>query len=233
MKQINRIPYVEIKRIILNCIDKRTQAAIAFDYGFGCRVGELAKDYTHHRKKVGEKKEKDYVSQGPIIADFKTRINVNGEKELVFKKPNFKQKMEVNRQKQRVDISRFETFINEKWEPWLFEIILKWIINKPLDANIFDIRERSLRYYIDKELKKYNSDYASHWLRHARGSDIAEITQDPYAVQAILGHGDIRTSMRYVNKLAASLYKSMQGRNGFEDVLGRSIVKEEIKNGHE
>ena len=77
---------------------------------------------------------------------------------------------------------------------------------------------------ISKELKKYNSRAASHWLRHSRACHIAEITGDPYAVQAVLGHADPRTSMQYVSQMRRSIYRAMEGGKTFEDYLGSGVI---------
>lgn len=236
-----RIPYTEIRRIIVDCPNPRTQALLAFDYGFGCRAGELAREYMHFHQKLLDKKTKKraprvfmYASKGSQAKDLELRTNKFGQTELTFIKRNFKQKGIFDKEGKRSDIAKYESFVNEFWEPWLYEILVKWVTNKKLDSDLFDLKESRIRYYINTELRKYNPKYSTHWLRHSRGYDIAELTQDPYAVQAVLGHGDIRTSMHYVNRMSASLYKVMEGGKRFEDVLGRTVVgkiKEGVSNG--
>ena len=126
-KQQKRIPYTEIKRIINNCTEPRTQAAITFNYIFGCRIGELSTSYIHFKKTKEQGKQLDYGSDGPRVKDFKTRTNSEGQHELVFTKPNFKQKKILNRKKEQTDIHRFESFVNETWEPHLYNILINWI----------------------------------------------------------------------------------------------------------
>jgi len=234
-----KIPYAEIKRMILACQDKETRAVLAYSYAFGCRIGELSRQYIHYNQKLAvkrtrqrEKRTLEYISRGALVEDLGTRINRFDQKELTFIKPNFKQKAIVDRDGIRTNVAKFESFVNESWEKWLFDILVGWVIGRPPKDDLFHLNQSRMREVLTTEMRKYNSEYTPHWLRHSRGYDIAEITQDPYAVQAVLGHSDIRTSMHYVNRMTASLYKAMEGGKNFDDILGRSLV-EGKKNGSE
>ena len=44
---------------------------------------------------------------------------------------------------------------------------------------------------------------AAHAMRHAAASELAHATKDPFAVQRLLGHSDIATSMLYVRDVSA------------------------------
>jgi hypothetical protein len=214
------IPYSTIINIIKNCENQTTKDLIAFQYTFGCRAGELAKEYTHKYYKTSKRfTQQNYISIGPTNKDFSS--NIIGE--LTFRKPNFKQAKIKNRAKEISGISRFSTFVLQSAEPYLYYLIYKRVFSKSSDEPIFDLKESSIRKKIDKELKRYDVNYSSHWLRHSRARHIAELTSDPSAVQSLLGHADMNTTMRYINRLSVAFRKAVSNGQRVEDLLGKRI----------
>lgn len=214
------IPYSTIINIIKNSEERKTRDLIAFQYAFGCRAGELAKEYKHryyrHSKRFDEQV---FISKGIANKDF----NIKSDNEISLLKPNFKQAKVKNRDKMITDISKFTTFILRDAEPYLFSLIYNRVVETPFNEPIFNLKESMIRKRIDKELKKYNSTYSSHWLRHSRAKHIALVTGDPMAVQSLLGHSDMNTTMRYISKLDIAFRKAVAGGKTVEDLLGKNI----------
>lgn len=214
------IPYSQIITIIDNCEDPRTQAAIAIQYGFATRVGEIARAYDHYYySKNSEKETVKFVSIGPKNKDFAVK---NMGSELNFLKPNFKQrKVFEDKDKTIIEgVDSFTSVVIKDLEPYLFSVIYNWVKSKSFNEVVFDLKHAMLRRVIDRELKKYNSEWSTHWLRQSRAWHIGEATGDPYAVQAILGHGDLNTSLKYVSGLRTSLRKLAVGGKRMNDYLG-------------
>jgi len=207
--------------IINNCADKRTQAAIAIQYGFAARIGEIAAFYKHNYYKHSEKfEEQIFISEGPKNKDFSVR---DVSQEISFRKPNFKQKKVKNYKKEIVGVDMFTSFVMRPGEPYLYDIVLNWIASKEYEEPIFLLRQSRLRQLVDGELKKYDPRWSSHWLRQSRAWHIGEATNDPYAVQAILGHGDLNTSLKYVSGLRTSLRKLFTSGKTLGELLGEAI----------
>lgn len=217
------IPYNNIITIIKNCQDKRTQIAIALQYAFATRVGELANGYIHYYYKKSKRgfEPIKYESEAPKQKHFNIK---NMETEITFLKPNFKQAKQKSQDKNEiVGIDRFTSILIKSGEPYLFDLILAWLKTKRFDDPVLGLRQAMLRRIIDKELKKYDTKYSTHWLRHSRAWHVGEVTGDPYAVQAILGHGDLNTSLKYVSKLQKSLRDAFKDGKTMEDYLGGVI----------
>lgn len=188
---------------------------MAFQYGLGARAGELAKSYTHTYKKYKRKNKLETIKVQTL--GLKRSDIVFTDSIIRVNRPNFKQK----RRKKIDDVIKHQGFVLNKQEPWLYAIIKDW-----LDSNntefVFTIKRARISMLIDKELKKYDSRYSSHWLRHSRASHIGELTEDPLAVKHLLGHARIDTSMKYVHYTEALVRKRL-GQDSFEDVLGRGL----------
>jgi len=214
------IPYSTILNIIRYCEDKTTKELITFQYVFGCRAGELAREYTHKYYKSSERFDRqDFVSVGAKNSDF----NIKDGEEISFRKPNFKQAKVKGRDKKISDVARFSTFMIRSAEPELFRIVYNKIKEVGYNETIFNIKESMIRKRIDKELKKYDVNYSSHWLRHSRARHIAELTGDPSAVQSLLGHADMNTTMRYINRLSVAFRKAVEGGRKVEDLIGKKV----------
>ena len=223
MSQLKKkaIPYSIINLILKNCPDKRTQALIAFQYGFATRAGELAKEYIHYYYKKSEKFEPiNFVSEGPKNKHFNIQ---NNETELTFLKPNFKQKKIKGSDNTIKEVDRFTSIVIKQGEPYLFDLIYSWVKDKQYNESIFDLKQAMIRRLIDKELKQYDGRWSSHWLRQSRAWHIGEATGDPYAVQAILGHGDLNTSLKYVSGLQTSLRSLFNDGKTMDDYLGKVV----------
>lgn len=221
------IPYSEVINLIKNCDNKRTQIAIALQYSFACRVGELANTYTHYYYKKSKRgfEPIKYVSEGPKYEHFALRDYGN---ELTFHKPNFKQAKQKKKDKTTGEetirgVDRFTSILIKSGEPYLFNLVLDWIQSKKYGEPIIDLKQAMLRKIIDTELKKYNPDWSSHWLRHSRAWHIGAVTGDPYAVQAILGHGDLNTSLKYVSNLQKGLRDAFKEGKTMEAYLGGEV----------
>jgi len=223
MSQLKKkaIDYSTINFILENCVDERTRALIAIQYGFATRAGELASEYIHYYYKDSEEHPFErFVSKGPLKQNFNLQ---NDGDELTFLKPNFKQKKVKNNEKEISEVDRFTSIVIKKGEPFLFNIIYDWVRSKEYNQPIFDLKQAMIRRLIDKELKQYNSNWSSHWLRQSRAWHIGSATGDPYAVQAILGHGDLNTSLQYVSGLQTSLRTLFNGGKKMEDYLGKVV----------
>lgn len=215
------IPYSEIINIIKDCTEERTQAAIAIQYVFATRAGELAKAYIHYYYKNSEKFEfVKYVSEGPKNKHFSIKELA---KEITFLKPNFKQKKVKKNKKEIVGVDSFTSFVMRSGEPYLYDLVLAWIKSKGFDEPIFNLKQSRLRQLVDAELKQYDKQWSSHWLRQSRAWHIGEATGDPYAVQAILGHGDLNTSLKYVSGLRTSMRNLFKGGQTMEEILGKVV----------
>jgi len=223
MSQLKKkaIPYSQVMHIIEACPEQRTKLAIAIQYAFATRIGELAKEYIHYYYRNTDRFDKQvFVSEGPKNKHFAVK---EVEQEISFLKPNFKQKKIKNTDKDIVGVDRFTSFVMRSGEPYLYDLILSWVRGKGYEEPIFDIKQSRLRFLVDAELKKYNVGWSTHWLRQSRAWHIGEATGDPYAVQAILGHGDLNTSLKYVSGLRTSLRKLFSGGKTMEELLGRVV----------
>jgi len=216
------IPYATIKRMITTCptnIDHdkpyRTRALLAFQYALGCRVGELAKEYTH---KFNETK-----TQSELVASSKgiCKKDIQYTDALLFvRRPNFKQKNARNRPERTL---WHRSIVSRVREPWLFDIMFDWVsrIDNP-DSHLFNIRRARISSLIDTQLKKEDKSYSTHLLRHSRATHLGELTRDPIAVKGLLGHARVDTSMKYVHYTEQVLLERL-GDKRFEDVLGRDV----------
>lgn len=210
------ISYPKIKQIILECKDKKTQALLAYTYGFACRAGELADKY-YHRKEV-LMQTKYFLTEGSKVSDVLIR---DFPPEVELMKPNFKQH-QFDSTTQTVILEKYPVFVNKDFEEWLYNIILDWKLNgKHPKQALFRFKHSAIRSRIDKELKKVDVRYSSHWLRHTRASHIADITRDPFAVKALLGHKKVETSMRYISGLKSKIYDVVKPGTNFGDYLGK------------
>lgn len=215
------IPYPQVITIIKNCEDKRTQAAITFQYAFATRIGEIAEHYIHYYYKKSLKFDSQtYISEGPRNKHFAIKDNLE---EISFLKPNFKQKKIKGLHKEIKAVDHFSSFVMRSGEPYLYDLVLAWVKSKGYDEPIFNLKQSRLRQLVDKELKRYDVNWSSHWLRQSRAWHIGEATGDPYAVQAILGHGDLNTSLKYVSGLRTSLRKLFADGKTMEDYLGKVV----------
>ncbi|MEO5351027.1 MAG: hypothetical protein H7836_15495 [Magnetococcus sp. YQC-3] len=210
------IPYPKTKQILLSVKDKRTQALMVYQYVFAARVGELARVYVHRYRVKGV-----WVSQGVLVGDLSIR---NEGREIVLTKPNFKQAKIVNTADGSVvDISKFSVPFMVNMEPEFAGIILGWVKGRNPIEPLFDIQEAMMRKLIRREFRLQGFDrYSSHWLRQWRAWHIGELTGDPYAVQAILGHSDLNTSLAYVSGLSKALRDLDRDNKTFDSLLGKS-----------
>lgn len=214
MPKKEAISYPKIKQLIQDCQDKKTQALMAYSYGFACRAGELADKYGH-RKKINMQT-RYFITEGSKVGDVLVR---EIPPEIELSKPNFKQH-HFDSIKQEFVLEKYPVFVNKEFEEWLYNIILEWR-NTRKDATLFRFKHSAIRSRIDKELKKLDKRYSSHWLRHSRASHIADITRDPFAVKALLGHKRVETSMRYISGLKSKIYDIVKPGTTFGDYLGK------------
>lgn len=208
------IEYDLIRQAILDIPKRSHKALCAYDFAFGCRVGELAREYKHKYKSTPdelERGESEYridLVPGPKFSDIHFLSDKEGETAF-FNKPNFKQKQEKFKQMKGV------LFEGDR-EQWLFDIVKEWAKlddngnprNTP-DDPLFPWNEKQMRSIIKKEMRRFG--IASHSLRHSRATFYAEITGNPYQVKALLGHADIRTSMTYVHTNIKGLRRAING----------------------
>jgi len=195
------IPYHLVKHIIENCIDSRTKALLAFQYAMGNRVGELAKEYKHTKKK-GE----------PVTEGIRRDQFFETEDSLEWESPNFKNYKHRTKR----------AWIMKASEGWLFNVIKEWLAEKVDAKYVFDIQQCQIRKLIDAELKKFNPDWHSHCLRHSRATHLAEAFKDPFLVKTVLGHARLETSSTYVN-VSQERMKAMMAGKTFEEILGRKV----------
>lgn len=215
------IPYGIVKEMITNCSqniksDKpgRTRALLSLQYALGCRVGELAKEYTHHFKNIDPFE--PTISEGMVKGDV-----TYTDKYLFIRHPNFKQ-AGAKRRKEKTKWHE-RAMVSAVREEWLYNIILDWVKDLPeLSSPIFGIRRSRISALIDNKLKQYNPNYSTHLLRHSRATHIGEITQDPIAIKELLGHARVETSMKYVH-YTENILKQRLGNKRFEDVLGKVV----------
>lgn len=212
MTKAKVIPYTIMKQIIESCVNQRTQALLAFQYAMGNRAGELAKTYDHGKYKWDKEKLKaikvgTFKSKGIQRDQF-----FETDDGLEWVSPNFK-----NAGK---DTKR--AWIRKENEPWLYNILKSWLQKRKESKYIFNLKERRIKQLIDNELKRYDPELHSHSLRHSRATHLADITGDPYLVQAVLGHARLETSAKYVN-VAKERLKAKLGNRLFEDALGKKV----------
>jgi len=213
------IPYAQFIQILLATKDPRTQALIAYEYAFAFRAGELASNYIHKYKRF-----KAWSSTGPRIIDLSIKKEIG---EITLNKPNFKQtKIRNSKTKALEDVKRFSVLLLESLEPQIYNIVLNWARTKKLNDPLFNIKERRIRQLIKQEFERQGYyQFSSHWLRQWRAWHIGEATGDPYAVQAVLGHADLRTSIFYVSKLTKS-FRDIAARGlTFAQMLGEGVVE--------
>jgi len=211
-----KISYSKIKEIILGEPDINTQALLAYQYGFACRGGELARVYTH--KRYDSKNDAVYLCEieGAKIRDIETKMF---PPEVAFLKPNFKQHI-WDKHKHIVRVPKQEVFINKDFEPWLYNIIIDWVRGKDSDECLFRFKDSAIRGRISRRLKSFDLDFSPHWLRYARGSHIADLTRDVFAVKDLLGHKRVETSLKYIGGLRSKLYDVIKPGTTFDSYLG-------------
>lgn len=215
------IPYDTIKNIIENCSDSRTRALLAYQYGLGTRAGELAKEYTHYlnsyflKPQDKRRPKKDVVNtQGIRLDDIEVLNDI-----IRVRRPNFKQ-----HKKNPSIVPQWVGFVLRDNEEWLFARLYQWFYNRKNTGEefLFDLKRSRIMGLIDEELKKYNPLWSSHWLRHSRATHIGYLTGDPMAVNKLLGHARMETSMKYINYTESVLRKRL-GKQSFSNVLGGGL----------
>jgi len=216
-KKTEVISYPLLKRIVLGTKKRRTRALLAFQYATAARAGELAMRYVHEKKSykyvdgkyVVKKREFDRVSNGCKVASF--RVVAAG---IRWEAPNFKNSRDIVK----------TPYVYKQGEPWLYNILVKWIQRKKEGKKkyLFHLRERRIRQLIDGELKRHNKGYSSHILRHSRGTHLAEITENPFVVKEALGHSRLETSQKYIHLTKKEIRAKLRGKS-FEDVLGKEV----------
>jgi len=212
----HKINYSLIRNIIVNTEDRKTRALLAFQYGFGCRAGELAREYLHKHYIDGEEIMYHCIMKGPRVGDVSIKSILP---EVEFSKPNFKQHI-WDADKELFSIPKINVFVNAKFEGWLYDIIVDWVADRNDFEPLFPFKDSAIRMRIGKRLKEYDSRYSPHWLRNARGSHVADITRDVFAVKDLLGHKRIETSLKYISGLRNKLYDVVKPGETFEDHLG-------------
>ena len=176
------------------------------------RVGEMANTYKHskHKKKRGYEKLvkiKEYTTEGLQRDQF-----FETDDGLRWEAPNFKNARKTKK----------KAWLSKTSEGWLYIILLGWLKKTEKARFVFKLGERRIRQLVDAELKKYDEAWHTHCLRHSRATHIAEISSDPFVVQAVLGHGRLETSSRYVNIAEERLRQKLAGRP-FEELLGVKV----------
>jgi len=213
MNKIKVIPYHSLKKIIIDCPNKRTQAIMAFQYAMGNRIGELAKEYTHWKWKFIKKDKKSIRKGNPIISQgIRRDMFIETADTIEWDSPNFKNAKQPTK----------DAWVFKKEEEWLCNILKDWLDTHKEEKFLFNIRERRLRQLVDSELQRYNEDWSSHAIRHSRATHLGEVTENPYVVKQVLGHANLETSTRYVNISKAAIKSKLAGKR-MEDMLGKEI----------
>lgn len=84
---------------------------------------------------------------------------------------------------------------------------------KPIDKGA----EKNLRYWLQKIAKAAGVVGMTrlHELRHTCGQQIYDLTGDIYVVKEVLGHSDLKTTLRYVGKATRRAEEAMKKLEGF------------------
>jgi len=211
------IEYNELKHIILNCQEKRTQALMAFQYALGARCGELAREYVHEHIKVRRRKgtgklinikEWKDVSKGLLRSSF---IEKDGYIECVA--PNFKN---LNK-KTKVG------YVLENEQGWLYQIIQEWLKKTKYQQYVFNVGASLIRRDVSAELKKYSPTFSSGHLRTSFAKHLAQVTGNPYIIKERLGHARLETSVNYVEYTRKQLINEMRGKT-FDEIFKRKLA---------
>lgn len=186
-----KIDYELIKSMIVGVPNRSHRALLAFCFAFGCRAGELAKEYKH--KYVSGDEE---VSVGAKFNDVHFEVDAEGDKLITFKKPNFKQK--------QIKRNTNEGLLFCKKEVWLSEIITNWVsltdtgsVRTNLGECLFPWKVARVKSIITKYTKPLG--ITPHDLRHSRASYFGVLSGNPYLVKELLGHASLETSKAYVH----------------------------------
>jgi site-specific recombinase XerC len=216
MRKDDVISYSKIREIILSCPDPRTQALLSFQYAAGARIGEIAMWYNHAKHKSVDKK-MVFVSHWPSDGIRTASVSFPSWG-IEWDAPNFKGR---SKRLGESGLRGKKPWVTIESEPWLYNILFSWANARKASGEefLFSIGERRCRQLVDKELKKYNPDYRSHSLRFSRATHIGDVSGDPYVVQEILGHGDVRTSGLYVRVSRIRIMSKLEGKT-FEGELG-------------
>lgn len=166
-----------ITKAITEAKDPRTKALISFQYFFGRRAGELARDYKH-KEETKEGLLMEHIHEYPY--------------KFTIRMPNFKNPKNpyLNNPLPKMSNIPLERFLIEK--------IVYWINANKNSKYLFNIRKTRIRDLIDAELKKQRPEASTHWLRHSR---ITLLTEDYEwtlsQVQKFIGHGWIESTAHY------------------------------------
>ncbi len=212
MKLRQAIPYDKMKQIILNCEDERTQALIAFQYACGCRVGELV-TYEHRKllpewkRKIKRFKARHEAKTGNIPkVEMKDEYFINSTTEGIKKRNLSTIESEKGGQLLKIlmdnfkapNISEKSCPVSSKSEKWLYNVIVGFAKDK--SGPLFRFGQSWARKLIDTELKKYNKDWSTHWLRHARITHWVEKFNQPITtVQWYAGHTNLASTSTYTH----------------------------------
>ncbi|MBI4972441.1 MAG: site-specific integrase [Candidatus Omnitrophica bacterium] len=99
-------------------------------------------------------------------------------------------------------------------------------------TNDTPIRARNLMREWYKVLNKAGiEDFRFHDLRHTAGTRLAQAGVDIYTISKILGHRDIRTTMRYAHHNPESLRASVKVLDNFTDKMVNIEQAGRVKNG--
>ena len=212
MKLRQAIPYEQMKELILDCPDERTQALIAFQYACGCRVGELV-TYEHRKlkpeikRKIKRFKARKEAETGNIPkVKMKDSFFVNSVTEGIKKKHLSTVKSNKGGYLLKIMMGNFKAPtisekgmpVSSKSEKWLYNVLVGFAKNK--DGPLFRFGQSWARKLVDAELKKYNPDWSTHWLRHARITHWVEKFKQPLTtVQRFAGHTNLASTSVYVH----------------------------------
>jgi len=217
------IPYDLIKRIIIDCPNSRTKALIAFQYATGCRIGELL-SYTHKvLKKEIKKLSREYLRKGLTLKRtdndyyyFETRGLL--KKMVKVKESNeFGRYLDIALNNFKASSIKFKNaFVLEKTEKWLYDALVNWVNSLPdFQHKVFTLRISRASELVDKELKKYNEKYSTHYLRHSRLTHLSELYDlNVYEIKTIAGHSSIIPSLTYVHIHKKDVLRKFIGKNG-------------------
>ena len=212
MKLRQAIPYDKMKNIILDCEDERTQALIAFQYACGCRVGELV-TYQHRKlkpemkRKIKRFKSRHEAKTGNIPnVIMKDEYFVNSMTYGIKKKDLTTKESDKGGQLLKIMLENFKApsidqkgcSVSSKSEKWLYNVIVGFA--KSREGALFRFGQSWARKLVDAELKKYNSDWSTHWLRHARITHWVEKFNQPLTtVQWYAGHTNLASTSIYTH----------------------------------
>jgi len=184
---------INIKTIIQECDTPRLKAMIAVQYALACRAGEII-HYLHRYvpKDPGEKALKKRMGVVETVGLLKENISVmEGERENIWvcHVPNFK----------NAGTTWKDPYILEKSEPWIFQPFKQRY--DACSSKLFNLHISHYRCLVDNHLKKYDSGWSTHCLRHSRATHLVnEFGFSAYELQEFLGHAWLTTSATYVKK---------------------------------